>query len=92
MACAPARRASGCGVCCHGDDVRLLPQTTPSLLSYAEVMLNQFDLVNAFKIDRTKLTSFLTAVSKKYLNNPFHNFYHGMCDPPFSCRGSVSRT
>ena len=55
-------------------------------------MLNQFDLVNAFKIDRTKLTSFLTAVSKKYLNNPFHNFYHGMCDPPFSCRGSVSRT
>lgn len=44
---------------------------------YIRLMFDTFDLISDFDINNEAMASFLVKVKSNYLENPFHNFYHG---------------
>ncbi|TPX45582.1 hypothetical protein SeMB42_g03949 [Synchytrium endobioticum] len=53
--------------------------STAELIGLFEVMFDEFNLFERFKIDRPIFRRFMTAISLGYNENPFHNFKHCFC-------------
>jgi len=57
-------------------------------------LFHRFDLISKFDLDQDVLKSFLTAVESGYLNNSYHNSYHGADVTRtlhyFLCRGELA--
>jgi len=54
----------------------VLKYDTPSLILVAKEALHHYALDSIFEIEETTLVKFLFAVSNKYRDNAFHNFFH----------------
>mmetsp|Transcript_15149 Transcript_15149/g.26687 ORF Transcript_15149/g.26687 Transcript_15149/m.26687 type:complete len:1104 (-) Transcript_15149:2805-6116(-) len=54
----------------------ILDIKTPKLLDMIVGAFFRLGLVHKFRIEESVLYTFLVAVERKYLNNPYHNFHH----------------